>query len=225
MKTQSQRRSSPRRRKTVVRPWLLLFRSALWLLAAAILWCGYLFWLINGYSEKDSYPQADAGIILGAALWNDQPSPALRERLDFAAKLLENGTVKALILSGGHGGRSSTLTEAEGMRNYLTAKGISEDRLLLETKAASTYQNLLFSQQLGQAEGFRTYIIITHDYHAARAKEMADYAEINAVAAAGVQSTVLNEFYNDSREVLAFTKWKLDWLSLVLGIRSPESLL
>lgn len=225
MKTQSQRRSSSRRRKTVANPWLLLFRFFMWMLAASLFWFGYILWLINDYSAKEPYPKAKAGIVLGAALWNDSPSPALKERLEYALRLLEEGTVETLILSGGYGGVASTLSEAEGMANYLMAKGVSPDKLLLENKATSTYQNLVFSAELGEKHGMDSFLIITHNYHAARAGEISAFANINAVAVAGVQSKVLNEFYNDTREVLAFTKWKLDWMSLRLGIRSSESLL
>ncbi|MCR2802899.1 YdcF family protein [Paenibacillus soyae] len=225
MKTQVQKRSRPRKRKTEFRPWLLLFRLAMWTLAAGLLWSGYMLWLINGYNAKASYPSADAGIVLGAALWNDKPSPALKERLNYALKLLEDGTVGALVLSGGHGGRASTLTEAEGMRNYLLEQGAPADKLLLETEATSTYQNLVLSRDVAEQHGLKTFLVITHDYHAARAGEIAAYADIGAVGVAGAESLVLNEFYNHSREVLAFTKWKLDWLTLTLGIRSPDSLL
>lgn len=222
---QKQKRSRPRKRKSVFRPWLLFFRLVIWGIAAGVLWSGYMLWLINGYSAKEQYPAADAGIVLGAALWNDRPSPALKERLDATLAQLEEGTVKALVLTGGHGGRASTLSEAEGMRNYLLENGAPEDKLLLETEATSTFQNLVYSRDLAEEHGLHTFLIITHDYHAARAGEIAEYADIEAVGVAGVKSRVLNEFYNDSREVLAYTKWKLDLLTMVLGIRSPDSLL
>ncbi|GKU79359.1 YdcF family protein [Paenibacillus sp. L3-i20] len=225
MKSVAQKRSKPRKRKTVFRPWLLFFRFFMWLIVAGVFWCGYVMWLMNNYTAESTYPEADAGIVLGAALWNDRPSPALKERLDYAKLLLEKGTVDRLILSGGHGGISSTLSEAEGMQNYLLLKGVDKDKLLLETKASSTYQNIIFSRDIGESHGLQTYLVITHDYHAARAKEIAAYADLESKGVAGVKSKVLNEFYNDTREVLAFTKWKLDWLTISLGIRSPESLL
>ncbi|MEK3881341.1 YdcF family protein [Paenibacillus sp. PL2-23] len=225
MKTQVQKRSRPRKRKSVFRPWLLLFRFTMLSLAAGIAWSVYVWSIIDGYSAKASYPPADAGIVLGAALWNDRPSPALKERLDYALELLNNGTVGALVLSGGHGGRSSTLTEAEGMRNYLVQQGVSEDKLLLEMEAANTFQNLVFSRDLAEEHGLKSFLVITHEYHAARAGEIAEFAQLDTVGVAGTPSKVLNKFYNHSREVLAYTKWKLEWLLLKSGIRSPESLL
>lgn len=218
-----QRRSSTRRRKSSRRPWLLLFRLFVVMLAALIVWCGYVAWYINNHpSSFKAGMHADAGIVLGAALWSDKPSPALKERLNYAYELYKAGSVDVLILSGGHGGLSSTLSEAEGMRNYLTDKGMPEDKLLLEMESTSTYLNLMFSRRLGESNGVSSYLVITHDYHAPRAQEMAAFAGFDPVLVAGVKSRVLNQFYNDSREVLAYTKWKLDYALYRIGILSPE---
>ncbi|MDQ6418107.1 YdcF family protein [Paenibacillus sp. LHD-117] len=226
MKAVKQQRSRPRRRRGSLRPWLLLFRFVVIAFVAGVIWCGYAAWYINNHETTvEDGLHADAGIVLGAALWNDRPSPALKERLDYALSLYEDGIVDRLILSGGHGGLSSTISEAEGMRDYLTAKGMPEDKLLLETDSTSTYQNLVFSKRLGESEGATDFLVITHDYHAPRAAEIAAFAGFEPANVAGVKSRVLNEFYNDSREVLAYTKWKLDYALIRIGIRSPESML
>ncbi|MHA6484004.1 YdcF family protein [Paenibacillus sp. strain BS8-2] len=217
------RRSNTRRRKSSRRPWLLLFRLIVVMLIALLIWCGYVAWLINHHTSSfKAGMHADAGIILGAALWNDRPSPALKERLDYALQLYEDGAVDVLILSGGHGGLSSTLSEAEGMRNYLMDKGLPEDKLLLENKSTSTYQNLLFSMELGGASGVESFLVITHDYHATRAQEIAAYVGYDPVMVTGVRSRVLNRFFNDTREVLAYSKWKLEYALYRIGVLSPE---
>jgi uncharacterized SAM-binding protein YcdF (DUF218 family) len=218
-------RSSPRRRSKKKRPWLLLFRVVAWMICAGVFWCGYLLWLINGFDTSKPLVQADAGIVLGAALWNDVPSPALKERLDFAWQLYKAGTVDKLILTGGLDGNGSKKTEAEGMRDYLLAKGISADKLLLENKATSTYENLDFSKTIAEQQDLTTLIVITHDYHAARSKEIAKKLDFAQFQVAATKSKVLNPVYNESREVLAFTKWKLDSMLLSLGIRSSDSTL
>lgn len=217
------KRSRPRRRKAAFRPWRLLFRLILAAFTATAIWCVYVLWLVGSYDVKAEYPSADAGIVLGAALWNDRPSPALRERLDLAKRLYEDGTVKRLILSGGYGGVRSSLSEAEGMRNYLVASGVPEEALLLEDQAADTYQNLLFSHAVGEKADVSSYLIITHDYHATRAKEMAANAGLEPEDVAAVHSDVLNPYYNNTREMLAYSKWKLDWLLMKLGILTPPS--
>ena len=125
--------------------------------------------------SSNSVVPSDGGIVLGAALWNDTPSPALKERLDYAFELYEQGKVGKLILTGGLDGNGSEQTEAEGMRDYLLELGIPEDKLLLELKARSTYENLLFSKPIAEADNLDKLLIITHDYHASRSKEIAKF--------------------------------------------------
>lgn len=181
-------------------------------------------WFIYCYAilifQKDDRPleHADAGIILGAALWNNTPSPALKERLDEAITLYEQGIVNYLILSGGKPASSKGLTEAEGMRNYLTAAGISEEHLLLESHSTDTYENIIFSAKIMEQEQLDSVIIISHNYHGLRAADIASYIDLNNVQIAGVKSKVLNEAYHYTREVLAYSKWQLNKLLAPVGI-------
>ncbi|MNZ74724.1 hypothetical protein D3C78_931820 [compost metagenome] len=147
----------------------------------------------------------------------------MRERLDYAMLLLHEGAVEVLILSGGLDANGATKTEAEGMRDYLVGKGISADKLLLEPKSTSTYENIKFSKAIASEHQLSTFVVITHDYHAARAKEIAKQLKIGPFQVAATKSEVLNPVYNESREVLAFTKWKLESLLMFLGIRSSDS--
>ncbi|NIK67876.1 YdcF family protein [Paenibacillus sp. BK720] len=208
--------------KSRKRRGLLLFRLFVGLCLLGVLCCGYLIWLINSYDESKPVEQADAAIVLGASLWSDKPSPALKERLDFADKLYKDGKVKMLILSGGLDRNGSKLTEAQGMRVYLLAKGIPEDKMLLDNAARSTYENLLNSKVIAAEHGLNKLLIVTHDYHAPRAMEMARYLDYENVQAAAFHSEVLSPFKNQSREVLAYAKWKVDAVLLHFGYRSPD---
>ena len=218
-------RKRKQKRKQGFRPRLLLFRIAAIIICAFILWSVYLIWLINKVPDNERAEKADAGIVLGAALWNDVPSPALRERLMLALQLYEEGRVDKLILSGGLGGINSTITEAEGMKAFLVAKGVPENKLLLEEQAKNTYQNVVFSRDIALRQDISSVLIITHDYHAARAMDVASYAGMDNASAAVLESKVLNPVFHTAREVLALTKWKLERLMLKLGILSSESLL
>ncbi|UVI27694.1 YdcF family protein [Paenibacillus spongiae] len=215
-------RSKPRKRKRF-RAAARLLRICAWLAALGVFWCGYLLWTINSYSPPNPLPKADAAIVLGAALWDNEPSPGLQERLDHALKLYKQGTVSNLILTGGLDHNGSTLTEAEGMRDYLLAKGVPADRMVLENDARSTYENLLFSKPIAQRNGWESLIIVTHDYHAPRSADIAEFIGYKDTVTSGFKSKVLSSAYNESREVLAFTKWKLDAFLMLIGIRSPNS--
>ncbi|SFF09406.1 protein SanA, affects membrane permeability for vancomycin [Paenibacillus catalpae] len=217
MKSIVQTRSKSRKRRG-----LLLFRICIGLCLVGLLYCGYLLWLINSYDDSAPIEKADAAIVLGASLWSDKPSPALKERLDFAYKLYKEGKVKQLILSGGLDHNGSKLTEAEGMRVYLLEKGIPADKMLLDNAARSTYENLLNSKVIAADHQLKKLLIVTHDYHAPRAMEIARYLDYQNAEAAAFHSEVLNPFKNQSREVLAFAKWKVDAVLLHFGYRSPD---
>ncbi|QAY68386.1 YdcF family protein [Paenibacillus protaetiae] len=217
---ETNKRSSARKRKQDGKARLLLFRAAAWFIVIGVVWTGYLLYRINGYDYNKEIPPADAGIVLGAALWDDVPSPALKERLDYAYELLESGKVHKLILTGGLDGNGSKLTEAEGMRNYLAALGVPEDKLLLELKARSTYENLLYSKPIVEAYQLNSLLLITHDYHAARASDIAHYLHYPQTTTAAFHTEVLSPVKNESREVLAFTKWELDKLLMTVHLKA-----
>ncbi|MFB9330467.1 YdcF family protein [Paenibacillus aurantiacus] len=211
------------RKKRRFRVFALLLRVTLTGFALLAFWFGYVLWRINGYEVPKPLPNADAAIVLGAALWKDKPSPGLQERLDYAYELFERGTVKHFIVSGGLDHNGSKLTEAEGMRDYLLAKGVPAERIVLENDARSTYENLRFSQPIAAKHGWKSFIIVTHDYHASRSADIAQFLGYKNTVAAGTKSVKLSVTYNQSREVLAYTKWKLDELLMRAGFQWPGS--
>lgn len=220
MKSKPRAKKRSRKKFRMIR---IILRIAVWVAAFAAFWFGYLFWLINSYEMPKPIPKADAAIVLGAALWDNVPSPGLKERLDYALTLYKQGITKQFILTGGHDHNGSTITEAEGMKNYLVAKGVPAGRLILEKDARSTYENLLFSKPLAEGKGWDSLLIVTHDYHSARAADIAKYVGYPDAVVVGFKSQVLSVAKNQSRELLAFTKWKLDSLLLRFGLQSPDT--
>ena len=89
----------------------------------------------------------DYVVVLGAHVKGDVPSKALELRLKAALKYARENEDTTLILSGGQG-FGEDITEAKCMENYLTAHGISQERLVLEEKSTSTKENLKFSYEL-----------------------------------------------------------------------------
>lgn len=200
-----------------LKPLKLLFRAALLAACAVLIWCLYAYYVII-FHEQQPLQKADAGIILGAALWNEQPSPALKERLDYAIELYEEGLVDYLILSGGKPNYSRGLSEAEGMQRYLADAGIPQDKLLLETQSRDTYENVEFSKRVAEKHGLSSLMIISHQYHTKRAEDIAAYVGLKHVQTAGTDTKVLNESYHYTREMLAYTKWQLNKLLMPLGL-------
>jgi uncharacterized SAM-binding protein YcdF (DUF218 family) len=161
--------------------------------------------------------RTDAGIVLGASLWNDKPSPGLRERLDHALSLYRQGIFPRFIVTGGLDAGGATITEAEGMRDYLLANGVPANAVYLDTQSRNTYENLVFAKDILAKEGWSTAVIVTHRYHGARAADIAKTVGYQPVIVSVTDTKVMNMAYHECREVLAFTKWKLYELRLAFG--------
>ncbi|MFS0556568.1 YdcF family protein [Brevibacillus sp. 179-C9.3 HS] len=180
------------------------------ILLLGVIWAGYNWYRIEQTIEGAKARHAEVGIVLGAAVWGEGPSPGLRERLEQAVILYEEGYVSKLLVTGGLG-EGKTITEAAVSRNYLVAKGIPEEDILLETKSTSTYENLLYGQQVMEEHHVQDALIISHDYHLARAMVMAESLGIVA-SPVGTTSHILFGPYHRAREVLALTYWELSRL-------------
>jgi vancomycin permeability regulator SanA len=186
------------------------------LIIAFLIWAASFLCKIGTAAGTPDLQAADAGIVLGASMWGDSPSPGLRERLEEAVRQYRSGKVNKLILTGGLDDPSFKYTEAEGMRRYLLDQGIPATDMVLENKATSTYENLLYSQSIMEEKGWISAIIITHTFHGPRAAEIADYLGYENPQLALVKSRVLSPWKHHSREVLAYVKWQLDRLQLTL---------
>lgn len=214
----------PRRRpKKRFRPLVWLFRAVMATALIFVSWIGYMLWTISSFEPKPLDERYDVGIVLGAALWRNEPSPGLRERLDHALELYEAGKFDKLILTGGHDHNGSTIPEAEGMRAYMVRKGVPSEAIFLDPEAQSTYDNLYNSQAIMEREGLKRALIITHEFHSARASDIASYLDYEKPGFSMAESTVLPAKQKHPREVMAFTKWKLDSVLLYFGMRLPDN--
>jgi uncharacterized SAM-binding protein YcdF (DUF218 family) len=189
-------------------------RAILWLatvgIVALVIWCSTLYYLITHFEGKPkpgTTVSADVGIVLGATLWNNEPSPGLRERLDRGIELYSSGAFKNFIVTGGLDNNGATLTEAEGMRNYLVEQGIPETSIVMDSLSRSTYENLSFAQEIMDRNDWDTAVVVTHDYHGSRAADIAGKLGYKPVQVSVTHSKVLNMSYHETREILAYTKW------------------
>ena len=126
-------------------------------------------------------------IVLGAAVYGDQPSLTLVRRMEGALDYLERYPESRVIVSGGMGPGES-VTEAQAMHDWLAAHGVSEERILLEDKATSTQENLANSFAIireGGEEPDGNVAIVSSAYHLFRAKSMAKLQGVEAAGVAG----------------------------------------
>lgn len=191
-----------------------LLIACILLVVAGLLWCAVVFNRINNAATTSPMSQADAGIVLGMSMWGDEPSPGLKERLDYGLKLYREGKFSRFIVSGGLDQEDYKFTEGQGMRNYLVEQGVPDEAILMENESTSTYENLLFSQKIMKREGMSSAVIITHTFHGRRAKEIAGELGYPAPELGLTDSKVMSMAKYKTREILAYTKWKVQQLFL-----------
>ncbi|MCM3112109.1 YdcF family protein [Lederbergia lenta] len=173
-----------------------------------ILSLSIFLWMLTGkWMNEGKKPKANGkneyAVILGAKVNGDVPSLSLQFRLDAALKYANTYPHVKLILSGGQG-PGENITEAKAMKKFLVEKGISDDRLILEEKSTSTYENILFSKEL-LPTSVQSITIITSDFHLARAKKLADTLKLQSDVVSAKTPNVV-EFKLTTRERLALLK-------------------
>lgn len=165
-------------------------------------------WGVTGKWMRDGLePTADGtkefAIVLGAKVNGETPSLSLKYRLDAALNYANEHPNVYLILSGGQG-KGEAISEAQAMENYLVANGLSKDRLLLETKSTSTYENIRFSKEL-LPEGVAEVTIISSDFHLARAQKLAEKLNLTTDVIAAQTPEIVEQKLR-TRERLALIK-------------------
>ncbi|MEW8959526.1 MAG: YdcF family protein [Moorella sp. (in: firmicutes)] len=138
---------------------------------------------------------------MGAAVWQNGPSPALLERLSVAEELYHEGYAPAIITTGGTGTLNPT-PEGTAARLTLIARGIPPDVVYEEVKSRNTRENLTEARKIMQQYGWKKAVIVTHDYHLLRAINEARRVGIDA-SGCGVQKTAMFRPPLVLREVIA----------------------
>ena len=118
-------------------------------------------------------PDADSDyvLVLGAKVNDRGPSVSLWDRIYAARDYLESHPHTIAIVSGGKGSDEPE-AEAQCMYRHLVELGIEPERILMESKATSTWENLHFSLDLIEEEtGHRPekLAVLSSEYHLFRA--------------------------------------------------------
>jgi uncharacterized SAM-binding protein YcdF (DUF218 family) len=132
---------------------------------------------IFGWTSQPN--KADCIVILGASVYGTTPSPVLQARIDEGLRLYREGYAPLILVSGAQGKREN-ISEAEAMRRSLVSQGVPDDRILVDDRSGSTWENILFSQQLMQQKGLKSAIIVSNRYHLLRSCLMAQRLGLDA---------------------------------------------
>lgn len=110
----------------------------------------------------------DAIVVLGCRVEPDGAlSPTLRRRADWAGVAYASGLGRWVVASGGR--RWGEHVEAERVASHLAGRGVPSDALVPELLSLTTAENAIFCAQLLESVGARRALLVTCEWHMARA--------------------------------------------------------
>lgn len=127
-----------------------IVRAAAFLISLVYLLSALTFAVTTGlilFNSAEPADGADALIVLGGGIRGRTPTLSLKYRLDAAMEYLDRNPGTLAIVSGGRGA-DEEVSEAEVMRDYLAARGVPEDRIVMEDRSSSTEENFRFSKAI-----------------------------------------------------------------------------
>ena len=117
-------------------------------------------------------------VVLGAQVQESGPSVILSGRINAAEKYLKKNTKASAVLSGGQGD-DEPMSEAEAIYNKLNNKGISSNRLYLESKSTNTTENLEYSLKIIKDYKLNDDIaVVTDGFHQLRVNIIASQLDL-----------------------------------------------
>lgn len=149
-------------------------------------------------------------VVLGAQVKADgTPSVALERRMRVALDAYE--ARPCLIVACGAQGANEPVAEGTLMREWLIAHGARPEDVVAETDSYNTRQNLENARKIMEARGLGEALIVTSDYHVARALRLCEQAGISAT---GMGSPSKPEYFlkNHIQESLSWIKFWLESL-------------
>jgi len=191
--------TSDRRRK---------WKKTFLIMALVVLLVGSNRWVSFGLARSlewqnlpsETLPQAEVIVVLGGGTESgDYPRQMAEvngagDRVLYAAKLYDEGTAPAILVSGGNLAFSSArgATPAEEMTELLTLLNVPAEAIWQQTQSQNTYEDARYSAEILREKEITEIILVTSAMHMPRAKALFENQGI-AVNAAPADFTVTEQ--------------------------------
>lgn len=157
--------------------WLMSISFAIFAAIMVLPVSNYLMVRLETRFPAPALPAHIDGIIsLGGALdsrtTDRRRQPQINkhaERLTEAMTLSRRYPEATLLLSGGHYDPDDRLPEADIARDLLVALGHPPDRMLLEDKSRTTWENGVLGREVARPKPGQTWVLVTSAFHMPRA--------------------------------------------------------
>jgi vancomycin permeability regulator SanA len=154
----------------------------------------------------------DCIIVLGAGIWENKPSPMLRDRLLTGIELYENKISPKIIMSGDHGNKK--YNEVGVMKEYALENNVLSEDIFMDHAGFSTYDSIYRAKYIFEA---KKVVIVTQKYHLYRALYIANQLGLEAYGISADKKDYRGQTKREIREILARDK------DFIKTIFKPES--
>ena len=152
-------------------------------------------------NDSKKLDNADCVLVLGAGIWNNEPSPMLKDRLDVALSLYNDNKVSKIIMSGDH--TKENYDEVNVMKKYAIDRGVKSEDIFMDHAGISTYDSIYRAKNIFKVNKM---IIVTQEYHLYRSLYIAKCLNIEAYGVQATPKKYSGDFVREVREILARDK-------------------
>jgi SanA protein len=152
----------------------------------------------------DAVPAARVAIVFGAGLLRDgSAGPVLRDRVETAVTLYQQGKVNKLLMSGDN--RFVEYNEPEAMRQYALDLGIPDQDIVLDYAGRRTYDTCYRASAIFQVD---SAVLVTQSFHLPRAIFLCNWfgVESTGVEANNAYFRKVSRLSWNTRELFATTQ-------------------
>ncbi len=134
---------------------------------AVLFYTPAVWWVASPLYLSQPPHTVDAIVVFGGGVGESgQAGGGYQERVVAAVNLYRAGYAQAIVFSSGF---RFAMREAEVMRDLALANGIPAGAVTIEDRAASTHENVLFTDAILQQHGWRSILLVSSPYHMRRA--------------------------------------------------------
>ncbi len=149
----------------------------------------------------NTVPAARVAIVFGAGLLRDgSAGPVLRDRVETAVQLYQQGKVKKILMSGDN--RFVEYNEPEAMRQYALDLGVPDEDIVLDYAGRRTYDTCYRASAIFQVD---SAILVTQAFHLPRALFLCNWFGVGStgVEANNTYFRKISRLYWHARELFA----------------------
>ena len=159
------------------------------------------------YTQVAEVPAHKVGLLLrtNPYLKSGAPNKYFLYRIEAAVQLYEAGKIEYILVSGDN--HRNDYNEPEEMKQALMARGIPEERIILDYAGFRTLDSVVRAKEVF---GYDTFIVISQRFHNERALFLAKRHNVQAIGFNAQDVTAYNGFKTRLRECLARTKLFVD---------------